>query len=1259
MSSQNSIKPDPQKSASPEKGGGGELQDSGITALFRLEVQPAPVFSLLSPEAEQLTGIPMDTMLREPGKILDVIDPRDLPAFQGVRAGSLLDLPRRFRLHPKNVPARWVELVSILEHDSSGRLLRIYGAARDLSPWLDVQASLENADRRFDVLLTINQMSDASINEISRYTLEQVVQITGSQYGYFVLIEEGDNTVKLAAFSDAALRDNRISDPPQQFSADNGGPWVVAIRQRQAVIDNNYAGSGSQPPAGHIPIGRIINVPIFDGDRIVAVAGVGNKSEDYVPADADKLALIMTAMWRVISHRRNLESLRNSEERYKTYVEQNLEGIWRFEMGTPIRVDQDTETQVSQIFETGYLDECNHVMAGLFGFPNPEAARGTSVRQLVTHIDPRFNVYLHQFVENQYRVTDAETVEADPLGYLHYYLNSMVGIVENGALTRVWGSRRDVTHQRRSAKIQTVLYEISQAASTCTNLGDLYHSIHTSLGSLMPVQNFFIAIYDPETEIVSYPYFVDQFDEPPEPESLGRTLTGYVLRTGKALLASPELFEDMVESGDVDSVGSPSIDWLGVPLIANEKIIGILAVQSYTEGIRFSEEDKSILQFVSNQIALVIEKKQAEQVLIESEARYRGIVEDQTEFVCRWLESGTPTFVNDAYCRYMDMTHDALIRTNRLDFIHPEDRPAIDGLIQQARRSAEAFSYEIRTIMPSGEVHWEQWTDRALYDGQGTFMEFQSVGQDITERKHREHELEAISNVSSSLRSANNRTEMLPIIADRLMDMLQIDGVALGIIDPLKDEVVFEAGRGIWENSVGLRFPTSHGITGDVIATAEPVISSTIDPSTHLLPREFASGVTSAACYPLAVNRQTIGVAWIGRTSPIDVHTVRLLAAISDIAANAILRSTLHEQTRLRLQRLSILRAIDMAISASLDVRLTLSILLDQVTLQMGVDAGNVLLLNNHTQTLEYAAGRGFQSTAIQNTYLRMGQGHAGKAALERRIITIPNLFEAADATVRRQALTGEQFISYIAVPMISKGQVKGILELFYRRTIDVDAELIDFLQSLGANAAIAIDNAELFDDLQRTNLELSLAYDATIEGWSRALELRDRETEGHTQRVANLTLSLARSVGIAESEMVHLRRGALLHDIGKMAIPDHVLLKTGPLNQAEWEVMHKHPEFAYQLLSPIPYLKPALDIPRYHHEKWDGTGYPFGLSGEQIPLSARIFAIVDVWDALLSDRPYRPAWTRQRTLEYIGAQSGTHFDPRIVKAFLELMNNE
>lgn len=379
------------------------------------------------------------------------------------------------------------------------------------------------------------------------------------------------------------------------------------------------------------------------------------------------------------------------------------------------------------------------------------------------------------------------------------------------------------------------------------------------------------------------------------------------------------------------------------------------------------------------------------------------------------------------------------------------------------------------------------------------------------------------------------------------------------------------------------------------------------------------------------------------------IHVVR------DISEKKHTENSLH----LNVERLNALRSIDKAIISSIDLSVMLDIFLGQIRTQLNIDAACVLLQNNKTQMLEFAAGRGFHSNALRYTRLRIGESNAGRAAMERRIIRIPNLREELTGFVRSVFFTDEDFVMYFAVPLISKGQVKGVLEIFNRSFIDPDQSWLDFLEAIADQGAIAVDNATMFEELERSNMELFLAYDKTIEGWSRAMDMRDKETEGHSRRVTELTVYIAREMGMKDDELVHIRRGALLHDIGKMGIPDSILLKPGKLTEEEWRIMKLHPVYAYEMLHKIDYLKSSLDIPYYHHEKWDGTGYPEGLKGEEIPIATRIFAVVDVWDALTSDRPYRSAWSMEKALNYIHAGAGTHFAPDVVSIFLKIMKSD
>jgi putative nucleotidyltransferase with HDIG domain len=420
----------------------------------------------------------------------------------------------------------------------------------------------------------------------------------------------------------------------------------------------------------------------------------------------------------------------------------------------------------------------------------------------------------------------------------------------------------------------------------------------------------------------------------------------------------------------------------------------------------------------------------------------------------------------------------------------------------------------------------------------------------------------------------------------------------------------------------------------------------------------------------------------LGNTSIINKDTLMLIGVLASVLLIAILffilwnvtlqgrvrrqteelereleeRNRVEEKIKGQVERLSALQKIDSAISASLDLRLVLNIFLEQVQNQLQVDAADVLLLNHYNQVLEYAGGLGFRTSKFKETQLGLGYSSAGIVALEHRMVCIPVISES-DSFLKRETFATEGFTSYYGVPLIAKGEVKGVLEVFFRSVVKVEEDWLDFLQLLAGQAAIAIDNAEMFDKLQRSNNELIRSYEATIEGWSAALDLRDNETEGHSLRVTEMTLKMVKSLGMNYEEQAHIRRGALLHDIGKVGIPDNILYKPGPLDENEWKIMRNHPVYSYNLLAPIPFLKKALDIPYCHHEKWDGSGYPRGLVGEQIPLAARIFALVDVWDALSTDRPYRKAWPPEAVVAYILDQSGKQFDPEVVKLFIKCFN--
>jgi PAS domain S-box-containing protein len=575
------------------------------------------------------------------------------------------------------------------------------------------------------------------------------------------------------------------------------------------------------------------------------------------------------------------------------------------------------------------------------------------------------------------------------------------------------------------------------------------------------------------------------------------------------------------------------------------------------------------------------------------------------------------------------------------------------------------FDFDAVQRTPAGEELYVHLRWSALPGYEDTLERVIVSALDISQRvraeaelKRRVGELESINRVSVALRSAASQAEILARLARESIAILGGSAGSLWLVDETREHVYVAHAQGWDMRPEPFKLGTGLGLPALVVASGEPLLSDDLSQDERVPAgmRAYIPGGRSGLCVPIRAADEVMGALFVNidaprRFAPTDAD---LLTTLAEIAGNAIQRSRLYEQTEQQLNRITALRSVDQAISSSLDLRVTLTVLLDQATTHLRADAADVLLLNSHRQVLEYIVGRGQRGTEAQRLRVRLGQGRAGRAAYERRLVHVADLRAEAAGDPANALVSAEGFVAYYGVPLLAKGQIKGVLEIYHRQPLEVSQDWLEFLEALAGQAAIAIDNAALFDGLQRSNLELVLAYDATIAGWSHALDMRDHETGGHTERVTDQTVRLAAGLGMLEGELVHARRGALLHDIGNMGVPTNLLLKPGPLSAEEWAIVRQHPQFAFELLSPIAYLRPALDIPYGHHERWDGSGYPRGLAAEAIPLAARVFAVVDVWDAMLSDRPYRPALPREQALAYLREQAGKHFDPRVVAAFLK-----
>jgi PAS domain S-box-containing protein/putative nucleotidyltransferase with HDIG domain len=666
----------------------------------------------------------------------------------------------------------------------------------------------------------------------------------------------------------------------------------------------------------------------------------------------------------------------------------------------------------------------------------------------------------------------------------------------------------------------------------------------------------------------------------------------------------------------------------------------------------------------------VTERKQAEEFLKMAEERYRSTLANMMEG-CQIIDfDWRYIYVNEAAARQGHSTpQDLLMRTMMEAYPGIEDTELF-RVLQKCMSERTSAQLENEFRFPDGTTGWFELAIQPV--AEGLFI----LSIDITERKKAEQavqenltELKMLYESGLTLNQLLNPKEIAQKLIDLMITKLDWHHVAVRLYHPENEILELLAfsvpgaadeteRRALEERLSSLIVRLGDGLSGWAAQHRQAVRVGDLARDARYV--EVIPGLHSGLYIPLQMADHLVGVISVESEKPdaFSEADERFASTLANQAAIAIENARLHEETIRQVQQLQALHAIDLAISSSFDQQFTLDIVLEHSMKQLDADAACIFLVQPFQQTLKLVVAKGFYGNAFGVSELKMGNSFAGRAVLERRVIHINNSEQAGETAALAKVWTEEGFQSQHIIPLIAKGEVHGVLIVYFRKPFTPDQAWLNLFETLAGQAAIAIDNTKMFEGLQRANMELAVAYDATIEGWSQAMDLRDKETEGHTQRVTRMAVELAKAMGMNEEELVHVRRGALLHDIGKIGVPDPILLKPDKLTDKEWRIMKQHPQFAYDMLSSISYLRRAVEIPYCHHEKWDGSGYPRGLKGEQIPLAARIFAVADVWDAVTSDRPYRKAWSKEEALKYIREQSGKHFDPQVVEVFLREFGN-
>lgn len=712
---------------------------------------------------------------------------------------------------------------------------------------------------------------------------------------------------------------------------------------------------------------------------------------------------------------------------------------------------------------------------------------------------------------------------------------------------------------------------------------------------------------------------------------------------------------------------------LSVAVQIQKATLGKITVYYREEKPFLIPEELNLLEAIAERLAFKYHQNETQDLLEESELRFRNSFMNAPNPIMIHAYDGEVIDVNQAWLQGSGYSRDEIVTVEQwMKMAHPEEFGRIEQLIDESfenERTEVDGVYEVHTKF--GEIRYWHFNSAPLGnlpDGRQLVI---TLAIDITnrvlaeeEKDHYNNRLTALREIDQMMVSTLDLDQVLDLTTTRLGNLVQFDSMAVLLLDDGLLKMIACQGFKDPEEILKLQFPNEPGFPNyDVVENVMPL--SLIDvskkypkfmqPGKKQLPGEIKAWLG----VPLVNREKVIGMFTIDRLEerPFTQQDIDVAMLFANRAAIAITNAQMFERITSQVGKLEILRKIDSSITTSIDLNDALETILTEVKNGLKIDIASVFLYNEKENKLDYADGIGYRTKGHPKITVNIGQGYVGSVAEKMTPVFIPQVDYSYDYYRYPFDMKREKVISYYGFPLVSKGKLQGVLQILHRSRLEPDAEWIEFAETLARQTAIAVDNLTLFRDLAKTNADLREAYDATIEGWAHALEIRDKETEGHSRRVEKLTVEVAKIYGFAPESLVNIRRGVLLHDIGKMGIPDQILHKPGPLSEEEWVVMRQHPAYAFDMLKSIDYLVPALTIPHYHHERWNGSGYPEGLKGDKIPLEARIFAVVDVWDALTNDRPYRKAWTEEKTAEYLRQQAGKEFDPQVVEIFLDIID--
>lgn len=834
---------------------------------------------------------------------------------------------------------------------------------------------------------------------------------------------------------------------------------------------------------------------------------------------------------------------------------------------------------------------------------------------------------------------------------------------------------------RHSMQLQT-LHRISQDILQINLQEDalsLYRSIHKAAGQLMPVDAFTIALN--EDGILHAVYLADgDHLDPPRHLPKGSGLASWVIEHQESLLVDDLEEHEVGRNAQRFDSQRHTRAAIAVPLRLGNEILGAMSAQSYEKGI-YTEKDLQMLEMMATYVAITLKNqalfqeiqqklKTAEsiqrihQVLLQHrdlDTLRKKVLEELIGEISG-AEKGSILLLNtdgslrvDVAIGYSDAVtntifppgkgyaQEAISRREGLLVTHCKNNPIF--YIQDNFAPEISFIQSAITVPllhqgnPIGAISLDNTTANDAF----TLADLQLLETIAPSISLTIQNAQLFSSLRKSLEEIALRNHLLTALqkAHKVADVWKI---FYDIVNPhlhLQAGLVMQRRENSWHpqekfNRAAEITRTNH-LPKKVIEWAEEAAQ------TQTTLQKQVSEDIHAILMPFRTLPDLCLV--LARKTSFSEAEFQQLHALGELTENALQRVFLTEQQQQQVALLSSLRDINTTLLSSLDFKVVFDLILSNLDTHLNPDRAEIWKANESLQELSLEAWRG--GIRPTQTITRYNQGFVGRVALKRDIVQ------------ENYEPTSNHFIEYagnIGIPLIAKRRLKGVLVLHYHSPRNFSSVEENFLRTLASQAALAIDNTEVWRESQRKNMELFQAYESMLKAWGYLLEMRNLEAPGHTERVLNMGLKLARKVGLKGEDLLYFKWGVWLHDIGKLTIPDGLLKKESPLTPEERSLLQKHPLYALEILEQIPIARKALKIPASHHERWDGNGYPHSLRGELIPLEARIFAIVDVWDTIQQKRPYSAPWPREKAIAHLREQSGKQFDPHLTELFLEMI---